>query len=330
LGRHGTDLGPGHRRPGRTAATGHTRSVVAVAAAALPFGRVVAVTGSHDDTMRVWDVAIGRPIGERFLLPQAVTALGVVDSQIMVWFGRDGAIMIFDPDPTRFSPHVNLPMTSMWSDRWGVPRRCDTAARGYLWSRRQPAPGHVPRSHMLLARDCRWRYRRGRHGARSRTPGAGFSGAGDRVGGRDCAREISRIMGAVRSPQTGPSNDSSSRVTGPADGRLPSTEPDRSAKAMCSTAPGHRRAWFSITGGRIADPRRRRQLDYDGAGGDRQAQRGAQPLVLGPRTLPSSRRRPAHRGACEHGRGRKGRQVPTGAAGATAWTTANARADRSP
>ena len=40
--------------------TGHTGAVVAVACAAVD-GRPVAVTGSYDDTMRVWDLATGQP-----------------------------------------------------------------------------------------------------------------------------------------------------------------------------------------------------------------------------------------------------------------------------
>jgi WD40 repeat protein len=38
--------------------------VVAVAATVLADGRVVAVTGSHDATVRVWDLATGTPVGD--------------------------------------------------------------------------------------------------------------------------------------------------------------------------------------------------------------------------------------------------------------------------
>ena len=44
--------------------TGHTGTVFAVATAVLPDGRPVAVTGSGDHTVRVWDLTTGTPIGE--------------------------------------------------------------------------------------------------------------------------------------------------------------------------------------------------------------------------------------------------------------------------
>jgi len=44
--------------------TGHTSAVAAVACTTLPDGRPVAVTGSHDTTVRVWDPATGRQIGD--------------------------------------------------------------------------------------------------------------------------------------------------------------------------------------------------------------------------------------------------------------------------
>jgi len=43
--------------------TGHTSLVYAVATATLPDGRVIAVTGSEDRTVQVWDLTSGHPIG---------------------------------------------------------------------------------------------------------------------------------------------------------------------------------------------------------------------------------------------------------------------------
>ena len=56
-------MGRRHRPPHGEPLTGHTRMVAAVA-----FGRIgdrdVIVSGSLDDTVRVWDAATGQPRGE--------------------------------------------------------------------------------------------------------------------------------------------------------------------------------------------------------------------------------------------------------------------------
>ena len=57
-------MGPDHRRPDRRPLTGHTGPVEAVAALVLPDGRPIAVTGSGDHTVRVWDLTTGTPIGD--------------------------------------------------------------------------------------------------------------------------------------------------------------------------------------------------------------------------------------------------------------------------
>ena len=58
-------MGPGHRRPAGGPFTGHTGYVLAVAAAELD-GRPVLISGSDDQTVRVWDLATGAPIGKPF------------------------------------------------------------------------------------------------------------------------------------------------------------------------------------------------------------------------------------------------------------------------
>ncbi|MFB7081104.1 hypothetical protein ACFCYO_27175, partial [Streptomyces sp. NPDC056308] len=78
--------------------TGHTGAVCAVATAVVD-GRPVAVTGSVDETVRVWDLTTGQPIGEPLTghtgavcavatavvdgRPVAVT--GSVDETVRVW-----------------------------------------------------------------------------------------------------------------------------------------------------------------------------------------------------------------------------------------------------
>ncbi|MEV5896701.1 caspase family protein [Nonomuraea fuscirosea] len=50
-------------QPPRNTMTGHTGTVFAVACAELE-GRPIAVTGSYDDTVRIWDLTTGRQIGD--------------------------------------------------------------------------------------------------------------------------------------------------------------------------------------------------------------------------------------------------------------------------
>src|SRR5207253_1184093 len=83
------------------ALTGHTGRVVAVATAVLPEGRVVAVTGSYDVTVRVWDlssmelvgVAVSghrRPVG-------AVATAGLPDGRVVAVTGsHDATVRVWD------------------------------------------------------------------------------------------------------------------------------------------------------------------------------------------------------------------------------------------
>ncbi|MEU3522127.1 hypothetical protein ABZ770_44065, partial [Streptomyces sp. NPDC006654] len=56
-----------------TAATASTQP--AVAAVVLPDGRALAVTASDDETVRVWDLTTGLPVGDVLLLDAPATGL---------------------------------------------------------------------------------------------------------------------------------------------------------------------------------------------------------------------------------------------------------------
>jgi hypothetical protein len=54
--------------------------VFAVAVATMPGGRTVAVTGSYDDTVRIWDLDSGEPVGD---------PLTATPARCGRWTGRD-------------------------------------------------------------------------------------------------------------------------------------------------------------------------------------------------------------------------------------------------
>ena len=51
--------------------------ITAIDTTTLPGGRVVAVTGSDDATVRIWDLAAGAQLGATVQVVEAVTALAV-------------------------------------------------------------------------------------------------------------------------------------------------------------------------------------------------------------------------------------------------------------
>jgi WD40 repeat protein len=77
----------------RQALTGHDSEVRAVATAVVE-GRPVAVTGSRDGTVRVWDLATGRPVGRHLVFPRPVRAVAVSpDGRLVVGFGWEVAVL---------------------------------------------------------------------------------------------------------------------------------------------------------------------------------------------------------------------------------------------
>ncbi|MGV9310611.1 WD40 repeat domain-containing protein [Streptomyces sp. NPDC003691] len=84
-----------NRRP----LTGHTDAVVAVATAVVA-GRPVAVTGSHDRTVRVWDLATGEQIGEPLTghtdAVAAVATVVVAGRPVAVTGSHDATVRVWD------------------------------------------------------------------------------------------------------------------------------------------------------------------------------------------------------------------------------------------
>lgn len=58
------------------------------------YRRPVAVTGSGDGTVRVWDLTTGRPSGPELVFPAEVYAVAVtLDGRLVVGFGHEVAVL---------------------------------------------------------------------------------------------------------------------------------------------------------------------------------------------------------------------------------------------
>ena len=86
-------------RPTELSLVGHTGTVCAVATADLK-GRPVAVTGSWDKTVRVWDLATGAPIGHPFTghtdLVLGVATAEVNGHSVVISAGKDNSVRVWD------------------------------------------------------------------------------------------------------------------------------------------------------------------------------------------------------------------------------------------
>ena len=67
-------------------------AVTAVAARALPDGTPVIISGSLDETMRVWPLADGTPLGQPLFLPEWVRGIAVHGNIVITAAGTDIAV----------------------------------------------------------------------------------------------------------------------------------------------------------------------------------------------------------------------------------------------
>ncbi|MFE7046627.1 WD40 repeat domain-containing protein [Streptomyces atratus] len=73
--------------------TGHTSTVLAVATTVVN-ARLVAITGSEDRTVRVWDLTTGQPDGQKLVFPAPVGTVAVSpDGRLVVGFGCEVAVL---------------------------------------------------------------------------------------------------------------------------------------------------------------------------------------------------------------------------------------------
>ncbi|WST49391.1 hypothetical protein OG592_37045 [Streptomyces avidinii] len=68
---------------------GHTRSVTALATTRLPDGRTAAVSVGDGAAVMLWDLNLGRSIGQPIRLPEPVTALTVAPSGLVTGYGPE-------------------------------------------------------------------------------------------------------------------------------------------------------------------------------------------------------------------------------------------------
>jgi WD40 repeat protein len=102
--------------------TGHTGSVLAVAAVPLPDGRVLLATGSDDGSVRLWDpvtdTPAGRPLTGQTSGVLAVAAVPLPGARVLLATGgRDGSVWLWDP--VTGTP-VGRPLTGHTSSVWAV------------------------------------------------------------------------------------------------------------------------------------------------------------------------------------------------------------------
>ncbi|MEE1772393.1 hypothetical protein PUR34_30570 [Streptomyces sp. JV185] len=73
--------------------TGHTRGVEAVATVVVD-GRPIAVTGSDDRTVRVWDLTTREQVGPELVFPAPVTEVATLpDGRLVDGFGLEVAAL---------------------------------------------------------------------------------------------------------------------------------------------------------------------------------------------------------------------------------------------
>ncbi|MGW2256145.1 hypothetical protein ACWCXH_39335 [Kitasatospora sp. NPDC001660] len=90
----GEELGALQRGPSSGIPVAHDAVAVKAVAVGTVAGRPVAVVGSADGTVRMWDLATGEQLGPDLVFPVAVTGLAVAaDARLVVVFGSDVAVL---------------------------------------------------------------------------------------------------------------------------------------------------------------------------------------------------------------------------------------------
>src|SRR5690606_25794877 len=82
--------------------TGHKGAVTAAAAVPLPDGQVLIATGSHDDTVRLWNPITGQQVGQPLTghtdSVLAVTAVPLPDGRTLIATGsNDRTVRLWNP-----------------------------------------------------------------------------------------------------------------------------------------------------------------------------------------------------------------------------------------
>ena len=81
--------------------TGHTDWVCAIAPVRLPDGRTLLATGSNERTVRLWDLANGRPAGLLHLPHRCSALAGLPGGHLAVGYGNETAVLAVHPTSDR-------------------------------------------------------------------------------------------------------------------------------------------------------------------------------------------------------------------------------------
>ncbi|MEW1912527.1 caspase family protein, partial [Kitasatospora sp. NPDC085895] len=142
----------------RDTLTGHAALVLGVACTDVD-GIPVAVTGSRDHTVRIWDLRTGQPLGEPLTghsdLVSAVACTDVDGTPVAVTGGRDGTVRIWDlrtgqPLGHPLTGHTDTVLALACTDLDGTPIAVTRSAAGtvHVWNLRTGEPLTGPTSNV--------------------------------------------------------------------------------------------------------------------------------------------------------------------------------------